>query len=99
VAHLRRLRRTGVGPFTEERARPVEEVELLPPLAAVGHLATVAVDEEAAALVRTGRRLDRAGPTPFPAEGPWAVVGPDGALLAVYRADGDRARADVVLAG
>jgi len=99
VAHLRQLRRTAVGPFTEDRARPVEELELLPPLAAVGHLAAVAVDEEVAALVRTGRRLERAGPTPFPGDGPWAVVGPDGALLAVYRAGGDRARPEVVIGG
>jgi tRNA pseudouridine55 synthase len=99
VAHLRALRRTAVGPFTAERARPVEEAELLPPLAAVEHLPAVAVDDEVAALVRTGRRLERAGPTPFPGEGPWAVVDGAGSLLAVYRADGDRARADVVLAG
>ncbi|HZB70777.1 MAG TPA: tRNA pseudouridine(55) synthase TruB [Acidimicrobiales bacterium] len=99
VAHLRHLRRTAVGAFTEDRARPVEELELLPPLAAVGHLAPVAVDEEVAALVRTGRRLDRDGAAPFPGDGPWAVVAPDGSLLAVYRADGDRARPDVVLAG
>jgi tRNA pseudouridine synthase B-like protein len=58
----------------------------------------VPVDGEVAALVRTGRPLERAGPTPFPGEGPWAVVGPDGGLLAVYRADGDRARPEVVLA-
>jgi tRNA pseudouridine55 synthase len=99
VAHLRHLRRTAVGAFTEARARPVEELELLPPLAAVGHLAPVAVDEEVAALVRTGRRLDRSGPTSFPGDGPWTVVSPEGSLLAVYRADGDRARPDVVLAG
>jgi tRNA pseudouridine55 synthase len=99
VAHLRALRRIAVGPFTEDQARPVEELELLLPVAAVPHLTTVEVDEEVAGLVRTGRPLERAGPTPFPGEGPWAVVGPDGALLAVYRADGDRARPEVVLAG
>jgi tRNA pseudouridine55 synthase len=99
VAHLRALRRTAIGPFTEDGARPVEELELLPPLAAVGHLAVVTVDDEVAALVGTGRRLERAGPTPFPGDGPWAVVGPDGALLAVYRGAGDRARPEVVLAG
>jgi tRNA pseudouridine55 synthase len=99
VAHLRRLRRTAVGPFTEDRARPIEELEVLPPLAAVAHLPAVAVDEEVAGLVGHGRRLERAGPTPFPGDGPWAVVGPEGALLAVYRADGDRARPDLVLGG
>jgi tRNA pseudouridine55 synthase len=99
VAHLRRLRRTAVGPFTEEQARPIEELELLAPLAAVAHLPAVAVDEEVAGLVRNGRRLERSGPTPFPGDGPWAVVGPDGALLAVYRADGERVRPDVVLGG
>jgi tRNA pseudouridine55 synthase len=99
VAHLRALRRTAVGPFTEDRARPLGELELLPPLAAVAHLPAVAVDEEVAALVGTGRRLDRAGPIPFPGDGPWAVVAPDGSLLAVYRADGDRVRPDVVLVG
>ena len=98
VAHLRALRRVAVGPFTAERARAVEELELLPPRAAVGHLEPVAVDDEVAALVRTGRRLERGGPTPFPGGGPWAVVGPDGALLAVYRADGERARPEVVVA-
>jgi len=97
LAHLRRLRRTAVGPFTEDRARPLEELELLPPGAAVGHLAAVAADDEVAALVRTGRPLDRDGPTPFPGDGPWAVVTPHGSLLAVYRADGDRARPEVVL--
>jgi hypothetical protein len=88
-----------VGPFTEDQARPVEELELRPPLAAVAHLTAVEVDDEVAALVGTGRRLDRSGPTPFPGDGPWAVVGPDGSLLAVYRADGDRARPEVVLVG
>ena len=99
MAHLRRQRRTAVGPFTEEQAGPIEELELLAPLAAVAHLPAVAVEEEVAGLVRSGRRLERAGPTPFPGDGPWAVVGPDGALLAVYRADGERARPDVVLGG
>ena len=98
-AHLRRLRRTAVGAFTEQRARPVEQLELLPPRAAVEHLAEVAVDDEVAHLVRTGRRLDRAGPTPFEGPGPWAVVAGDGSLLAVYRADDGRARPEVVLAG
>ena len=53
-AHLRGLRRTAVGPFTDgPRPDRVEELELLPPARrAVAHLAAVAVDEEVAALVR-----------------------------------------------
>ncbi|MEJ7764806.1 MAG: tRNA pseudouridine(55) synthase TruB [Acidimicrobiales bacterium] len=81
-AHLRRPRRTAIGPFGEEAATPLEKVGpevLAPPLAAVAHLARVAVGEEAAADIRHGKVL----PT-WEGEGPWAVTGPDGTLLAVY---------------
>jgi tRNA pseudouridine55 synthase len=101
-AHLRRLRRTAVGPFTEAEARRLEDLadeELLAPRVAVGHLPAVVVDADVARLVATGRRLDRAGPVRFLGHGPWAVVADHGDLLAVYRADGHRARPEVVLAG
>jgi len=81
-AHLRGLRRTSIGPFDEKAATPLEEVGpdlLASPLAAVAHLARVAVGEEAAADIRHGKVL----PT-WEGEGPWAVTGPDGTLLAVY---------------
>ncbi|MDP8987567.1 MAG: tRNA pseudouridine(55) synthase TruB [Actinomycetota bacterium] len=99
-AHLRALRRTAVGPFTEDRARPVPDLEVLPAGEAVAHLAQVPVDDGVAALVATGTRLVRTGDrVAFPAEGPWAVTSAaTGELLAVYEAAGERARPAVVLA-
>jgi hypothetical protein len=53
----------------------------------------VAVDAATAVLVRNGRVLDRE-PHGFVGAGPWAVVGPDGALLAMYEAhEGNEGRA------
>jgi tRNA pseudouridine55 synthase len=78
-AHLRRLRRTAVGPFTVDEARPLDEVgpaDVLPPAAAVAHLPAVSADAEA---VRHGKVLE----VDWPGEGPWAVLD-DGDLLAVY---------------
>ncbi len=81
-AHLRRLRRTAIGPFDERSAVPLERVDaaaLAPPLAAVAHLSRVEVGEEGAADVGHGKVLPA-----FEGDGPWAVTGPDGSLLAVY---------------
>lgn len=81
-AHLRRLRRTAIGPFTIDDAVPLDEVgpaALLPPLSAVGHLPRVVVDEEGAAAVAHGKVLPA-----WDGAGPWAVTGPTGELLAVY---------------
>ena len=99
-AHLRRLRRVGVGRFTVADARPLDALELLPPSAAVAHLDRVEVDDAVARLVGHGTPLRRAGEAvAFPGDGPWAVVsGVGGRLLAVYPAHGDRARPAVVLA-
>ena len=80
-AHLRRLRRTAVGPFTIDEAAPPDECALLPVEAAVRSMARVDVDAVTEALVHTGRVLPR-----FDGEGPWAVHGTDGRLLAVYEA-------------
>jgi hypothetical protein len=44
-------------------------------------------------MVRHGRVLDR-----FSGDGPWAVVGADGALLAVYETFGAEAKPAVVIA-
>jgi tRNA pseudouridine55 synthase len=99
-AHLRALRRCAVGPFTLARARPLDDLELLPALDAVHHLDQVAVDDEVAALVATGTRLVRSGESvAFPGGGPWALTSArTGELLAVYEAVGERAHPAVVLA-
>ena len=97
-AHLRSLRRTAVGGFGLDQARPVSSPVLLPMAAAVSHLPGVSVDEAGAADVGCGRVLDcdRLGAT---GQGPWAVHGPVGELLAVYEPFGAAAKPMVVVAG
>ena len=85
-AHLRDLRRTAIGSFTEAEAVALERLTpegLLSPAQAVRDLSAVTVDDDLAADVRHGKVLpdDRLGGT---GDGPWAVVGEDGTLLAVY---------------
>jgi tRNA pseudouridine55 synthase len=92
-AHLRQLRRTASGAFTEADARPLDALELLPVRAAVAGLETLTVDAATAARVAHGAPLDRPDGT-----GPWAVLGPDDEVLAVYEPWGDdRAKPAVVL--
>jgi tRNA pseudouridine55 synthase len=97
-AHLRRLRRTGVGGFTEDRAVALDDLgpgHVLPPSAAVAHLAPITADAATAEAVSYGRALD----VDWPGAGPWAVLDVSGALLAVYeRTADDRTKAAVVLA-
>jgi tRNA pseudouridine55 synthase len=83
-AHLRALRRTRVGSFGLDEARPPDECELLPVAAAVRSLASVHVDASVAALIANGRVLPS-----FDGAGPWAVFGHDGLLLAVYERFGE----------
>jgi tRNA pseudouridine55 synthase len=84
-AHLRNLRRTAIGSFTEERAAAPDTCPLLPVATAVEHLASVTVDEVTAHRVRLGQVLER-----FDGDGPWAVVDEAGDLLAVYEVFRDR---------
>jgi tRNA pseudouridine55 synthase len=89
-AHVRQLRRTAVGPWTEAMATPLEQLSLsdvLPPVASLPWLDAVAVDPERSREVQNGRVLERAG-FGGPGEGPWRVVGPGGDLLAVYQIHG-----------
>jgi tRNA pseudouridine55 synthase len=89
-AHLRALRRTAIGPFTEAIAHPLETPELLAPVTAVQHLDRLEVPRDRVAVggVVAG---DVA-----PGDGPWAVVDGD-ELLAVYERSGARIKPAVVL--
>jgi tRNA pseudouridine55 synthase len=94
AAHLRNLRRVASGGFTIAEASPWETADLHPPLAAVRGMSVVHVDEATTALVRHGRVLDA-----WDGSGPWAVVDPGNALLAVYEPyERGRAKPAVVLA-
>ena len=98
-AHLRALRRTAVGAFGLDDARPVESPEVLPMAAAVRHLASVHVGDEVEADVRHGRvlGLERLGVPESEPSGPWAVHNAEGALLAVYEPFRQRAKPAVVV--
>jgi tRNA pseudouridine55 synthase len=78
-AHLRNLRRVASGGFGIDEAQEVDGATLRPMLDALRGFPIVAVDEATATMVRNGRVLPR-----FAGEGPWAVVDPQGELLAVY---------------
>jgi tRNA pseudouridine55 synthase len=100
-AHLRRLCRTAVGPFTLDEALPLEALtpaRLLAPVEALRGRDRVAVADGVAAWVRHGRVLDDdvLGVT---GDGPWAVVDGGGRLLAAYeRHRGRTVKPGVVLA-
>jgi tRNA pseudouridine55 synthase len=98
-AHLRNLRRVAVGSFTAEEAAAPDAVELLTLPQAMRDYPQVAISAELAALVRNGRLLSREA-IGFEGDGPWAVLGPDGDLLAMYEArDEVEAKPSVVVAG
>ncbi len=100
-AHLRALRRTGIGSFGLSEARTVEALSpafVLPPAEAMRDYSRVQVEDGLVGAIGHGRVLDRdelgvSGP------GPWGLLDPDGTLLAVYEdVDGSRAKPAVVLA-
>ncbi len=101
------LRRVANGAFTIDRAITLDDVRrlgeagelrdhLLAPADAVAHLPRVDVDED------TWGRLVHGGSLPgaFVPRGdrPFAVLGPDGGLVGIYRRTDDVARPDLVLA-
>lgn len=92
-AHLARLTRTRIGPFTLADARSPEAPELLPVERVVAHLPRVAVSAEEARAAANGSILAPAG-----IDGPYAVFAPDGHLIGVWRDDVAKARPEVVLA-
>jgi tRNA pseudouridine55 synthase len=93
-AHLVRLRRTAIGSFRVEDARPPGEGTLEPVERAVEHLPSIRLDAEEARAASHGRPLGPAGVV-----GPYAVFAPDDALVGIYRDEGAMARPEVVLAG
>ena len=100
-AHLRRLRRTAVGEFSAEEATPVEALTaeaVLPPVEAMRGYERVVVGDDIAAEVAHGKvlSLDALG---VRGDGPWAVIGPSGDLLAVYEPHHEhRVKPSVVIA-
>jgi tRNA pseudouridine55 synthase len=93
-AHLVRLRRTTVGPFSVQEARPPDDPGALLPLdRAVAHLPSFELSEEEARVAAHGSILGPAG-----IEGPYRAVGPDGRLVGIYRDDGAKSVPEVILA-
>jgi tRNA pseudouridine55 synthase len=93
-AHLTRLRRTAIGSFVVGDASPPEAIEdLISIERAVAHLPRLEVEPEEAKVARHGSILGPAG-----IEGPYAVFDPEGALVAIYRDDGPKARPEMVVA-
>ena len=105
VAHLAALRRLRVGSFTLEEAHTLDEIEadpdavVLPPATAVRDLERIDVDQEQARAVAHGVTFPAAvlaGADAGP--GPFAVIGRDGELLAVYERRRAAVKPAVVLA-
>jgi tRNA pseudouridine55 synthase len=86
-AHLRDLRRTRIGSFTEAEAHPLAEVGpdvVLSPAEALRDLPAVVVQEAEVLAVGHGKVLD--ADDRFAGAGPWRLLDGDGRLLAVYQA-------------
>jgi len=93
-AHLTRLVRTRIGPFSVAEARAPEDPGTpLPVERAVAHLPRLDLPPEEATAAGHGRVLGPAG-----IEGPYGVYAPGGRLIGVYRDDGAKARPEVILA-
>ncbi len=103
-AHLSRLRRTAIGSFSVEQAVSLAALEdgaepgpaLLTPAAALRDLPVLRVIAAEVADVLHGRRI--AAPGEFRPQGPFAVVDPEGALIAVAELREDRVQPRKVFA-
>ncbi len=99
-AHLRNLRRTAIGSFDLDEARPLADITVLNPREALRDYPAVIARGDVAAAIRHGKVLDleRLGipdavlppssgigtPPVAATDGPWAVLDETGELLAVY---------------
>ena len=103
-AHLAALRRLRVGSFTLAEAHPLDDIEadadacVLPLTVAMRDLEAVGLDDEEARAVAHGVAF-APGALAVAGAGPYALVGPDGALLAVYERQGSALKAAVVVVG
>jgi tRNA pseudouridine55 synthase len=91
-AHLVRLRRTAIGSFLVEDARPPGQGALEPVERAVRHLPGIRLEREEARAASHGRPLGPAGIV-----GAYAVFDPEDALVGVYRDEGAMGRPEVIL--
>lgn len=99
-AHLRNLRRRAVGTFTSEHATPLEDLTpeaARPAVQLLAHLPSVTVDDASVEAISHGKPL--LGEISTVAVETVAVLDASGELVAVYRRDGDKYVADVVLLG
>lgn len=100
-AHIKNLRRTSIGSFSEHDASRLDELDaqcILTCAQALRDMDSVTVDGEVASLVTRGLALDRV-PVGVSGDGPWALLNPAGQLLAVYEGtETDRIKPAVVLA-
>jgi tRNA pseudouridine55 synthase len=93
-AHLTRLRRTAIGPYVvDDAVAPDAVVSPRPVEAAVAHLPRVDLEADEARAASHGSILAPSG-----VDGPYAVFGPGGRLIGIYRDDVAKARPEVVLA-
>jgi tRNA pseudouridine55 synthase len=105
LAHLGSLRRLRVGAFTDADARDLDTIAaapadaLLSPREAMRALEPFAVDPDQARAVAHGMTFPvTVADTAGLGSGPFAVIGPDGDLLAVYERRGAALRPSVVVA-
>jgi len=92
-AHLARLVRTAVGPFTLKDAVPPDRVQRpLPVERAVAHLPTIRLGTEEARVATNGSILGPVG-----VDGPYAVFDPGGRLIGVYRDEVGKAKPEMIL--
>jgi tRNA pseudouridine55 synthase len=99
-AHLRCLRRTAIGPFTTDAAVALDDVDesrVLPAEQAMAFLPPIVVAGDELVGVRHGRPLATPNEPASVSEPAFAVLDPDGHLVAVYEPLDGRLRASVVL--
>lgn len=94
-AHIRTLRRHSVGPYSLDESCSLDAPVLLPVLHAVREMEKHVLTEEEIDDVLYGRVREA-----WNGDGPWAAVGPDGELVAVFELWRDRiAKPTVVFGG